>query len=338
MKQFDLPGKTITMDGFGSSNAQRITKSTIDSGMIFLEGELEKIDPKLHEPLTAVTWARDIPVRTGGGFVESVANYAVDYATSGGNKNGIQGKETNDIPVMQADISRDSYRVFNWSHVLKVPFVERDMLKKIGRSLEDILNRGIRLAHDKMLDQNTYVGQEDFGTYGLVNSPLITATAASTGTGGGTEWEGKTPVEIMNDINQALTATWAASEYDITGMANHILIPPAQYAYIRNTPVTSEANKSIYNYLMENNIATSQGITFRIEPCRWCEGAGADGKDRMVMYANDVDRVRFDHTVTLHRVMTQPVATEMAYMSPYLSQFSEVQWVYTQHARYVDGI
>ena len=27
------------------------------------------------------------------------------------------------------------------------------------------------------------------------------------------------------DINKAMTDTWAASGYDLTGMANHILVP-----------------------------------------------------------------------------------------------------------------
>ena len=37
-------------------------------GMAFLVGELEKLDPKIREPLTAVTWPRDVPVKTGGGW------------------------------------------------------------------------------------------------------------------------------------------------------------------------------------------------------------------------------------------------------------------------------
>ena len=37
----------------------------IATGMAFLEGELEKRDPKIREPLTSVTWQRDIVADTG---------------------------------------------------------------------------------------------------------------------------------------------------------------------------------------------------------------------------------------------------------------------------------
>lgn len=58
----------------------------------------------------------------------------------------------------------------------------------------------------------------------------------------------------------------------------------------------------------------------------------------MVCYCNEEQRVRFDLTVPLQRVMTQPSAADLAYMTPYISQFSQVQWLFTEHARYVDGI
>ena len=337
-KEYNLPKKVVAVDGFGSYSARPFSQRTLDSGMAFLVGQLEKLEPTLLQPLSSTTWARDIPVRTGGGFVESVASFSADYATTGGNVNGVYGRQTNDVPVMQADIGKDSYRVFNWAHILKVPFVEGQMMQKIGRSLDEMLDKGIHLAHDKALDQNVYEGMEEFGSYGLVNSPQITTTTAAEGASGETEWSTKTPEEILSDINNALIATWTASEYDVTGLANHILLPPEQYGYIRTAFVTTDASKSIYTYLMENNIAKDQGIELSIQPCRWCVGAGTGSSDRMVCYANAIDRVRFDQTVMLYRVTTQQDAKEMAYMSPYLSQFSEVQWLYTQHARYVDGI
>lgn len=338
MQNIHLPSRTLTLDGFPA--ACMPGRSTIDSGMAFLVGELEKRDAKLREPLSSVTWPRDIPVRTGGGFVENVASFAVNYASTGGAASGVQGKQTGDIPIMQADLSRDSYRVFTWSHVLKVPIVEHEMMLRIGRSLDEILDRGIRLAHDKQIEQSVYAGLSQFGTTGLVNSPKVASGAAAPHTSGGTDtqWSGKTAAEIIKDVNSAINATWAACEYDVSGMANHILLPPAQFALLRSTPVSANGERSIYTYLMENNVAAEQGITLAIQPCRWCVGAGTDGSDRMVCYCNSEDRVRFDLTVPLHRVMTQPSAADLSYMTPYMSQFSEVQWLFTEHARYVDGI
>ena len=51
----------------GMPGGMMLTGDAISGGMAFLVGELEKRDEKLHEPLTSITWPRDMPVKTGGG-------------------------------------------------------------------------------------------------------------------------------------------------------------------------------------------------------------------------------------------------------------------------------
>ena len=132
--------------------------------------------------------------------------------------------------------------------------------------------------------------------------------------------------------------TWSASEYDLTGMANHILVPPAHYAHLVKTKVGVTGDKSILTYLLENNIGKNQGVDLVIAPSRWCEGAGTGNTNRMVAYCNNEDRVRFDMTAPLHRLMTQASAEHLAYLTPYLAQWSEIYWLYKSHAMYMDGI
>lgn len=340
MKNFAYPTLNVpTNDGIPSSGFA-MDAASISGGMAFLVGELEKRDEKLHEPLTSVTWARDMPVKTGGGWVDSVSVFDVSYGTTGGTDEGLMGNETNDLPIMQADIGKDVYRVFQWGHILRVPFIDQQKLQKIGRNLDDILNKGLHLVHDKAIDKNVYVGQTKHGTYGLVNDPTIaTATAAPhTALGSDTQWVNKTPDEILADINRVQLTTWANAEYDLKGMANHILIPAEQYAYIVHTKVGVTGDKSILTYLLENNIGKNQGVELNIFPCRWCDGAGTGSADRMVAYSNDYDMVRFDITVPLQRMATQASVPHMAYLTPYVTQFSQVQWIYRQHAMYLDGI
>lgn len=328
--------KVHTIDGMGPSMV--MNDAAIGTGMAFLVGELEKRDPRLLEPLSSVTWMRDIVSKTGGGWVDFTSNQFVDYATTGGNDDGIIGGETNDIPVMQANATKDVYKVFNFANILKVPFVDQQKLQNIGRSLDDILDKGIRLNYNKSIDNIVYNGVPRAGVYGLVNSPDITAAAVVNGASGQSKWNKKTPDEILADINAIITDTWAASEYDLTGMANHILIPPQQYAYLVGTKVSEAGNVSILQFLLDNNIGKNQGIDLTIAPSRWCAGAGTGGTDRMVAYVNDEDRVNFDLTVPLSRVMTQSQVTEMAYLTAYAAQIGQVKFLYTQCARYGDGI
>lgn len=262
----------------------------------------------------------------------------VDYATSGSDEDSIIGSETTNIPVSQANISKDVFKVHTFSEILRAPLFDELKLQQIGKSLNQILDDGVRLNHGKMIDRNVYVGISKTGTYGLVNNPLITATSAVVGASASATWAKKTPTEIMNDINQLLTQTVTASEYDLSGMANRILIDWANYAYIANTPVTIAGTQSILNYLLENNIAANQGISLEIYPCRWCTGAGVGATQRIVAYVKAENKVNIDLPVPLSRVMTAPNTTSASYETIFASQFSQVKFLYYTCAGYLDGI
>jgi len=325
----------------GNAFRANVTDAAAAGGQTFLEAELEKRDPKVREPLTSVTWMRDIIVKPGGGWVEFTSTFQVDYATSGANGLSITGGQTTTIPIIQANLSKDIWRVWPWQAVLKVNFIDMQKLQGIGRSLDDMLDKGIKLHWNKTLDSVTYQGPyANTGFPGLLNNSSITATTAAVGAGGSTTWKLKTPGEIMNDVNSLMVSTWAASQYDVTGMANHILIPPSQYAYIASQLISSAGTMSILTYLEQNNIGKSQGVDLKIFPSRWCIGAGSGATDRMMGYVNDEDRVYLDITVPIQRVMTTPNIADGggAYLTLYAGQYGQVKVLYFQPCAYVDGV
>ena len=328
----------------GSWAPRALTDSAVSSGMAFLVGELEKRDPTLLEPLTSVTWPRDIVAETGGGFVDFTSNYFVDYATSGANQYGIVGGQTNVIPILQANITKDVYQVFNWANNIKVPYFDEQKMSQVGRSLDAIFNDGLRLNFDKTLDQNTYLGFSDYGTTGLLNNANVLTSAAPVGAGGSTYWADKTAEEILADVDSLIESTWARSQYDLTGMANHVLINPANFALINRRIVSNAGNVSILTYLLENNLAKSQGRDLVIAPSRWCVDAGlpvetgTTASNRMVAYVNDKNRVSMDLPVPLTRAMTQPDVNQLAYLTAYVAQIGQVKIKYFSAIEYMDGI
>jgi hypothetical protein len=183
-----------------------------------------------------------------------------------------------------------------------------------------------------------YTGFAGLKFYGILNDPNIYASAVAAGASTKTTWKDKTPDEILNDVNTVLVAAWARAEYDLTGMPNHILIPPAQYAYIVSQKVSSAGNVSILQFLLDNNIAKNQGIELGIYPSRWCVGAGTASTDRMFAYVNDEDRVNFDLPVPLARIMTQPSVEQVSYLTAFAAQIGQVKFLYYQCAQYADGI
>ena len=324
-----LPGGTPTMDA-----------AAIQSGNAFLTSELEKRDPLIRKPLTSVTYPRDIPIEVGGGWVDYVSAMSVAYGMAGGSgASAVNGGGSNGIPVVQASVSKGAFKAHVFAAALRVMFVDMQRANFIGRSLDQMLQDGIRLAYDKHMDQNTYVGFDEYATTGLVNNPDVTkTTAATSGTASSTKWADKTPKQILTDINSAITAVWAANEYDEAGIPNHILIPYEQYSYITTAMVSDLGTETIYDFLKKHNVAANHGVDLEIVPTRWVKGAGASGGDRMVVYVNNRRFVKADELVPLSRVMSAPNVTNVCYDTAYMANASEVQLMYQTSMLYVDGI
>ena len=310
------------------------------SGMAFLVGELEKQDQRILEPMTSITAPRDIIMKPGGGWVTQTSNVFVDYATTGNDEDSIiAGGETTDIPVTQANLGKDVFKVYTFAEILRAPLFDDLKLQQIGKSLTTILDDGLRLNYNKILDRNVYVGISKSGTYGIVNNPLVTASSvAQNAAANSTLWKNKTPSEILNDVNSLINDTWTNSEYDLSGMANQILIDPANYAYIANQLVSSAGNQSILEYLLKNNIAVNQQRELKIFPSRWCLGAGVGPSNRMVGYVNEEKRLHMDLTVPLSRVLTAPNVQSASYETLYAAQIGQAKILYTQCIAYRDGI
>lgn len=316
-------GSAMTMDAAG-----------IASGMAFLTSELEKRDPLIRKPLTSVTYPRDIVVKSGGGWVDYVSAQAVGYGITGGSGGSpVQAGGANGLPIVQANLEKGLYKAHTFAAALRVMWVDMQKANYTGRSLDQLLQNGMRMAYDKHMDQNVYTGMEEYGSTGLVNNPDVTETSVTGGT-----WASKTKEQILADINSALTAVWAAAEYDEDAMPNHILLPYEQYTYIMNTMVTDLATETILDYVLKNNVAAKNGKSLYIGATRWCKGAGTGGADRMVVYVNHERFLQVEELVPLARVMSQPNATEFCYDTAYAANLSEVELFYPQTMQYFDGI
>ena len=304
----------------------------------FLMKELEKVDETILEPLSGTDWPRDMPVITGGGLMENIAAIDVQYASSGGEDDNLFFEAANDIPVIQADLSKQVARTFNFAEYMAFSVMEKEKMMQVGRDPETFLNKGIRLHCDKVIDRNVYQGFSKVSSTGLVNNPNITRSSAAPHTSGGTDtqWEHKTADEILADINAAISALWRDNDCSSDALPNHILVPVEQFGALVTRKVSDDSERSILTYVLENNLSVQQGGELVISPCKWCSGIGSSGSDRMVVYCNRVDRICFNLTQPLRRMDTE--YAEMRIKIPYIAQFSEVRFLYPSTVRYMDGI
>ena len=320
------------------NNRVRTRRLAVNDSYVFLMKELEKVDETILEPLSGTDWPRDMPVITGGGLLESIASVDVTYASSGGDDDNLFFEAANDIPVIQADMSKQVARTFNFAEYMSFSRLEQEKMTQVGRDPETFLNKGIRLHCDKLLDRNVYTGFTKVASTGLCNNPNIIRSAADPHTQGGadTQWQHKTADEILNDVNRAISALWKANDCSSDALPNHILIPVEQFGQLVTRKVSDDSERSILTYLLENNLSAQQGGELTISPCKWCSGAGSNSSDRMVVYMNRVDRICFNLTQPLRRMDTE--YSEMRIKIPYIAQFSEVRFLYPSTVRYLDGI
>lgn len=323
-----IAGGVPTMDAAG-----------IASGGAFLVSELEKRDPMIRKPLTSVTYPRDIVIQTGGGWVDYVSAMSVAYGLTGGaGSSPVQAGGANGLPIVQASVDKGIYKAHTFAVALRVMFQDMQRANFIGRSIDQLLQDGVRMAFDKHQDQNIYTGLSEYGTTGIINSPDATESTVADGASGNGNWVTKTPAEILKDVNTALTTTWEQAGYDLDALPNHILLPYEEYNYILNTPVSDLATKSIYDYIMENNIANKNSGSLFIGATQWCKGAGTGGTDRMVVYVNHEKYLKADELVPLSRIMSAPNVANVCYDTAYMANLSEVEVMYPQTITYWDQI
>ena len=332
---------TMQLGTFGAKSGTPMTLDAagISSGQAFLVSELEKRDTLLRTPLESHTWARDVDVEVGGGWDEFVSSINVDFGVSGGSSEGlINAPGADGIPMVQANFGKDLFRTHIVALGSRVQWIDMQRGNMTGRNLDTVIRDGVRLAYEKHMDANTYVGFSKIGTTGLVNNANVAAATVATGGGGTTDWASKTADEILKDFNTAIADAWEAAEYDLDAIPNHILIPYAQLSLLSTTKVSNDASKSILEYIKENNMAKNYGVDIFIGATAYCKGAGAGTTDRMVVYCRKRRYVGLDELVPLTRAMTSPNTENFCYDTAYAANVSETEIFYPETLVYADGI
>ena len=334
----------------------RAFDATGAEGMAFLVGMLEQFDPDIVEPLHIVPedgYARDIPVKTGGGFPEWVSAYAANYKSTGSQLSGLQANDATEIPMIQFDIDKGLWKVIPWAMGMKVGFIELEKLnqaKSTGLpppiSLEERYATGIKTILDIDLNRLTYIGT--LGLPGLLNNPNAPELTFPAGASGHTTWRTKTPVEILNDVNLLLNTVMANTAYSISmGMPDRLLVPWTQWSYLTQ-PFTLggvAGFENIKDYIERSCVANAKtNGKFKILPVPedWVQGAGAGSPptDRCLCYRNNKDDVQLWIPTLLKRGMTVPVmdAAGGGWVTSYVACMSQVIFKRTQTMIYGDGL
>lgn len=323
-------------DGMYGGGLQTFDGITRDSAGSFLIGELERLDPSIHEPLVSITWSRDIDLRsdiTTGDEWSSYTNSTFG-AAGGFQTQGVSwiSKVANAIPSVSLDIGKTALPLRIWGQELAYSMPELASAIQLGRPIDEQKFMALRLKNQMDTDQLVYIGDPttSVNTTGLFN--LAQVTNVGNVTGGA--WTTANPDLILAQINELLASVWEASGFAV--VPSELRLPPTQMAMLVASKVSTAGNVSVLRFLQENNLTTTHGSKpLNIQASKWLKNRGAGNTQRMVAYTKEYDKVRFPMTP----LQKTPLEWRSLYnITTYWSRMGQVESPYPETIGYRDGI
>lgn len=254
-----------------------------DTSGAFLVGELERIDLTEHQPLFSVSWDRDVPLRDDVTLGDEVSSFTQSSfgtpsgpgtGSATGQKRSFIGKKSTQIPEMEVDIDKQTVQLLPWGEGVAYSLPELTSAAQLGRPIDQQKLNALENEYQLQTDAQVYLGYSGNGSFGLINSSLVTPTNFPNGASGHPDWPRKTAGEILTDLASLAYTPWAASGFAVK--PNRIGLDPQNFNLIRITPATTAGSKSILQYFLES-YNMEQDTPLRIVPIKWLTGAGAGG-------------------------------------------------------------
>lgn len=311
-------------------------RMSMDAAGVFLVGQLERLDTQLHMPLANVTWSRDIILRQDVSIADEYSSYTnTAFAAAGGaSPNGKSwiGKDSTAIAGIAVDNGKTLSQLFLWGQELGWTLPELASSQQLGTPIDSQKHDGLQLKYNMDLDEQVYIGDNQYNVTGLVNSDTKVGLVTNAITGGWTG--GATADQIINDIQTFLEGAWNAAAFAV--VPTKLLLPPIQFAYIQAAKVSSAGNESILEYVKRNSLCNSvNGIPLDIKPLKWLTGRGVSSTQRMVAYTNQKDYVRFP-LVPLQRTPLEYRGINQ--LTTYFGRLGLVEFPQKETVAYCDGI
>lgn len=312
-------------------------KDSVSTGQAFLQGELEKYVAEVNMPLGGFFWNRDISVEYGGGKLEYTRSNGVTFGTAGQDNNSNNGGADTEIPLITANFAVERFKVNTKNYKFAVKRIDLDKMTNIGRDIQGLLREGVQLAYNKDLDKIAFIGTPTNQEFGLFNNPNVFASSLSVGASGSTKWINKTPDEILKDINNIISYLQNNVYYDPSGFPDTMLVSNEAYNALQRI-VSSAGNRSILDYVLENNTIVKQGGNFNILPNPFSEGKGVGGTNRIVTYNSNYRFLGLDITEPLLPVRTDYNPDKDTFDTLYESFVSVMKFNALQTIVYSDGV
>lgn len=303
-----------------------------DANFAFLTTTLSKLHTKLYEPKHNVTYAADIPVDVGGGFVDYVTYYTVDYAGIMDEFRNVVGNNANYIPRVNAGLNQKRVNVFTFEVAYDLRFIELEKMKKLTlqKSIQDIYQNAIVAGWDYFVQKIAYTGSAN-GT-GLFNDPNTYTTTIdnSTASSANAGFAGMNDTAVVAFFNGIFEYYLLNSGMNLAILPDTILVPTFVGSDLTSRFSALYTN-TLRKFLIDHNLGTEESdgdMKLSIKSRAELNALGTGGHGRIVAYRKDRDYVRLDMPYPMQHFITLPNIDKMGYTSAFVGQVSEIQLPY----------
>lgn len=306
----------------------RYRHSANDAGeaMSFLVSQLAYVENQVFEKMRIpMQYEKLIPISFEAGEYATSIDYEVyDYAGRGKRSSG----RMRDINTVDVAWARKSMPVVNGDVGYEYTQEEMRQSAFLKRSLD---SRKLGAAVDAYKRHMNDVGLNgELNLPGIINNSLVPQGNAPTGT-----WGSATPANILKDINAGILLVWTNTAYN--DQVTTIALAPSAYNYIATTPRSDNSDKTILQFLKENNIAkVEKGIDIEFVPIIGLETGGSGSTRRMMLYVKNPQRVIM-HIPMAQRFLA-PQMFGLSVQIPGEYKYSGVEFRYPKSAYYMDNI
>lgn len=303
-----------------------------DSNFAFLTTALAKLHTSLYEPKYFVTYAQDIPVDVGGGFVDYVSYYTVDWAGIMNEFRNVVGNNANYVPRVNAGLNQKKVNVYTFEVAYDLRFIELEKMKKLTlqKSIQEIYSNAIVAGWDLFVQKVAYVGIN--GSTGLFNNSnvMISTIDNSGATTVNSGFKGMTDAAIVAFFNGVFETYLLNSNMNIGLLPDTFLVPTFVGSEL-SSRFSALYTSTLRKFILEHNLGVDESdgtVKVAISSRPDLNDLGVGNHGRVVAYKKDKSFVRVDMPYPMQHYITLPNIEKMSYTSAFVGQVSEVQLPY----------
>lgn len=253
-------------------------------GLAFFISQLAYLEQKMYEvKYKNLNYKEIVPVSNEAGeWATSIDYFFMDPKGSA----KFVGAKSLDIPIVEVGTDKRTVPVELAATGYEYSDEEIRQAIHLKRNLPAMKTKACMRAYQELAHETCLYGNENLNLPGLLNNPNVTITSVQD-YGNGKSWADKTPLEIIQDVNDFLSGVFVDSLQ--VEKPNRLLLPTTRWAYISGTPRSDLQDKTILQSLVDNSpylISTND-----VKPMAELETAGEGGSTRMIAYDYDPEKL-----------------------------------------------